>query len=1043
MSLQQQFMDGTGLMITLFKNSSDSLAESNQDFYLKLILKQVTVVGKTVVNIFGNNVFVDKRANAIHVLAYLQAWKSFLLQLGGDSAKDISALNKIADELYQKIPLVPESYKIAFEKFKGQDSDDFDFNLSSYPNYDNSFFESLVEINEKVKQNSAFSYIEHWIPQLYPGPFESLHEEKTYNNLLGYCVACINYISQYYDSTWPWWASFPSEEKDKLIAEGWTGKGGEKYIAINNIIDYGIDYLIRSQGYNDISAPILLYHAAQVKLDMKDYETALLYSKMADEIFNLLNRHPIECIDNRVRILSVARYKLYNNYSGIDKLANSTNHLESNIERIESRSNSVKPGSILLTFYNTLTDIELDRGNVSVADEWNNKALDFLYTRKGSKWDKGGGSHVQAISASQVPVHYREWKIAQAKNSPDSIEQTLSKAYWVSHSVEADNEENFGEAEIPLELKYAYFQNWANRNNENIARNAISDSKHIRESIQFFSALMHPHMRTRFFNLAQKTITNYNGILANNDTIITCYNALLAKKDTINTSQCIFNNLILFHGIQLLNERLIANALFFDDECKELFDKSLQLANTKLNTLIGLFRSDLYAKKMEERALTIQGIKDLLAVDYTQIQKRLNDKDIVIEFFKAPFWNDAKYNNSTPNNEWGYYAALLRHNDSPKIVPLSSTKDLPINNSQKGFSDRQFNKLSQQLWSPILPFLNNVDTIYFTPDAELHNIPIEYLPNNDGNPMSDKYNIYRLSSPRELLTKNQNVNKKETAALFGYMHYNDLAKGNTTQPTDIQRQDSIYHKELTDNKSLLRSIRSTVEDLPETKVEIKKINKLLKKKNTQCSLYTEYNATEAAFKALSGQAPNIIHIATHGKYWPKLDIAADKKLQTANFLKDVFGNPNFEDALSRSVLLFSGANRALSDKYLQGNGEDEVLTAREISSLNLNNVDLLVLSACQTGLGDIQEDGVFGLQRGFKKAGVKSMIMSLWEVEDDATQMLMSEFYKNYTSGQTKQNSLKAAQRAVREFNGKINGKRRDFSSPRYWAGFILLDGLN
>jgi CHAT domain-containing protein len=94
-------------------------------------------------------------------------------------------------------------------------------------------------------------------------------------------------------------------------------------------------------------------------------------------------------------------------------------------------------------------------------------------------------------------------------------------------------------------------------------------------------------------------------------------------------------------------------------------------------------------------------------------------------------------------------------------------------------------------------------------------------------------------------------------------------------------------------------------------------------------------------------------------------------------------------------------------------------------------------------LGDIQEDGVFGLQRGFKKAGVKSMIMSLWEVEDDATQMLMSEFYKNYTAGQTKQNSLKAAQRAVREFNGKINGKRRDFSSPRYWAGFILLDGLN
>jgi CHAT domain-containing protein len=123
--------------------------------------------------------------------------------------------------------------------------------------------------------------------------------------------------------------------------------------------------------------------------------------------------------------------------------------------------------------------------------------------------------------------------------------------------------------------------------------------------------------------------------------------------------------------------------------------------------------------------------------------------------------------------------------------------------------------------------------------------------------------------------------------------------------------------------------------------------------------------------------------------------------------------------------------------------EDEVLTAKEISSLELSNVDLLVLSACQTGLGDIQDDGVYGLQRGFKKAGVNTILMSLWKVDDDATQMLMSEFYRNYASGLTKQQSLRQAQKAVRDFHGKINGNMRDFSNPRYWAAFVLLDASN
>ena len=94
-----------------------------------------------------------------------------------------------------------------------------------------------------------------------------------------------------------------------------------------------------------------------------------------------------------------------------------------------------------------------------------------------------------------------------------------------------------------------------------------------------------------------------------------------------------------------------------------------------------------------------------------------------------------------------------------------------------------------------------------------------------------------------------------------------------------------------------------------------------------------------------------------------------------------------------------------------------------------------MLSACQTGLGEVSGEGVFGLQRGFKKAGVNTILMSLWEVDDEATSLLMTSFYKELAKGLSKADALKAAQKAVKNYRAK------DFSSPYYWAAFILLDG--
>ena len=151
-------------------------------------------------------------------------------------------------------------------------------------------------------------------------------------------------------------------------------------------------------------------------------------------------------------------------------------------------------------------------------------------------------------------------------------------------------------------------------------------------------------------------------------------------------------------------------------------------------------------------------------------------------------------------------------------------------------------------------------------------------------------------------------------------------------------------------------------------------------------------------------------------------------------------NANIEDRyLARCGLLFAGANISLKGDDIPVNVDDGILTGMEISRLDLRGLDLVVLSACDTGKGDIKQgEGVFGLQRGFKKAGVQTILMSLWKVSDISTEMLMTDFYQNICKGKSKRESLRLAQQKVR--NHKDSEGYRIFQDPHYWAGFVILD---
>ena len=406
------------------------------------------------------------------------------------------------------------------------------------------------------------------------------------------------------------------------------------------------------------------------------------------------------------------------------------------------------------------------------------------------------------------------------------------------------------------------------------------------------------------------------------------------------------------------------------------------------------------------------GVLEPLFPKWTEVCNALKNDELAIEFVEFPLWNQKQT----------MLGALVLRRDytSPKMIPIFENSQL------KQVSDTltyQCQEMADLVWKPLEAELEGVKTIYFSPSGALYNIGIEYLPG-----MED-YDIYRVSSTRELVTREKDE-PLHRAMLYGGLDYNAALDANAADKSVALLDESFLERANVRGMSQ----RGGREYLKQSKAEVDIINEELTKAGWQCVLDTAALGTEEAFKALSGRKIGWLHVATHGFYY------TEEKADNARYQFMLMDDAAFsaEDrALTRSGLLLSGANHILNDEKLPDDVEDGVLTAREIADVDLRGLDLVVLSACQTGLGDIaQSEGVFGLQRGFKKAGANSILMSLWEVESDATMILMTQFYRNLLSGQGKRQALLSAQKYLRKVEG---GK---YDKPEYWAAFILLDGI-
>jgi CHAT domain-containing protein len=213
-----------------------------------------------------------------------------------------------------------------------------------------------------------------------------------------------------------------------------------------------------------------------------------------------------------------------------------------------------------------------------------------------------------------------------------------------------------------------------------------------------------------------------------------------------------------------------------------------------------------------------------------------------------------------------------------------------------------------------------------------------------------------------------------------------------------------------------------VSPLPGTKTEIEAVAKILKASGYQVTRFMQKNATEANLKKVKG--PAILHIATHGYFLKDIDskgAAFGINMENAN-----------DNPLLRSGIILAGGAATVSGNRipnLQSN-DNGILTAFEAMNLNLEGTDLVIMSACETGLGDVKAgEGVYGLQRAFLVAGADALIMSLWKVDDAATQQLMTSYYQNLAKLGNRQKAFKQAQLQL----------MAKYKEPYYWGAFVMM----
>jgi len=456
---------------------------------------------------------------------------------------------------------------------------------------------------------------------------------------------------------------------------------------------------------------------------------------------------------------------------------------------------------------------------------------------------------------------------------------------------------------------------------------------------------------------------------------------------------------------------------------------------------IGVFSRDL-------RAYFGKNNKKLDFYQLKKILKAVETKDslaVAIDFLIVD-QVDQGYKNSV------YYAAVIGSGfETPVFIRLATEEELQdvlapdiapntMNYITDEFESRYLHEL---IWEPLLPYILDAKRLHICPTGILSKIAFGTLRTGeyDQRRIMDDWSIHYYSSLRDLLNPQVGTLNKDNTSVglvggvkftFTEREIQHLAQQNNIPPLEVQ---NAFKEQMAVETGFVNSRGSRGEGfsyLPGTLEEVNAISKIFPS-NWVVNLLSDTLATEENLEIMTDNSPTILHIATHGYFFPTPPSEKEEEgwLSTKSSVTAEDNIASSSNPLLRSGLALAGVNRVWKGGLEIEGIDDGILTALEVANMDLFNTDLVVLSACETGRGDIDNnEGIMGLRRAFKTAGAKQLLISLWKVPDAQTSELMQLFYKEYINGKSAHQAFENAQHTM----------RKRYKNPYYWAAFLLIE---
>jgi len=501
--------------------------------------------------------------------------------------------------------------------------------------------------------------------------------------------------------------------------------------------------------------------------------------------------------------------------------------------------------------------------------------------------------------------------------------------------------------------------------------------------------------------------------------------ALTRREDNPGIADHVFNNTLKNKGLLLKSSTAMRTAVLNSGDSALIIQYYNWISLKK--QLADLYSKGQYAGDLEERVDVLErdlvkgsgdfsDFKEMQALSWKDVQDALGQDEAAIEFIHFKYRDRFRWTDSI------LYCALILKKDSahPAMVAMfeqNQLEEILQGTGTGGYVDNVYGtrsnfrgELYELIWKPLELELEGIERIYISPSGLLHKVSFAAIARERNVVLSDVYDININSSSGKITSPSKfSLDNYSTTALFGGIVYN-------SDSTEVELWNYLEG----------------------TRSEVERIGKIFQRNRINVDYLTDTRATEESFK-LTASTNNLLHISTHGFFFP--DPQETRKDTSFVPLKEEivfrggnrgFGYPVFIENLNplmRSGLVFASANDVWS-RVEQPDREDGILTAQEVAHTDMRSTGLVVMSACETGLGDIRgSEGVYGLQRAFKMAGVKFLIMSLWQVPDRETEEFMVAFYKNLIDLDDIRQAFSTTQESM----------RRKYD-PFYWAAFVLIE---